>query len=428
MIDYRYVEQYRERIERALRLRRSDFDLTPIDGLGVRRRRMQTELDAKRAKMNAFSAEIGKLFADKNADPARREQLKKESGDLKKETQAGEKDLALLEAELSEKLLYLPNLLHESVVEGHAASDNPVVLKWGEPAKPVAKPKTHDELGTNLGILDFERAGKVSGARFAFLRGWGARLERALLNFMMELHRSRGYEEIWPPMLVSRAAMTGTGQLPKFAEEVFRTADPEFYLIPTAEVPVTNLFREEIVPEEILPKSFVAFSSCFRREAGSYGKDTKGLIRQHQFDKVELVKFARPEESYEALEAMVTDAQEVLKRLELPFRVVSLCSGDIGFGSSKTYDIEVWLPGQGEYREISSCSNCEEFQARRAEIKYKPKDGGKPRYVHTLNGSGLAIGRTLISVLENGQQEDGSIRIPKALQPFVGGETVIKKA
>ncbi|MFH1016714.1 MAG: serine--tRNA ligase, partial [Pseudomonadota bacterium] len=350
MIDYRYIEQYRERIERSLRLRGSDFELGPIDTLGLKRRRFQTELDAKRARVNALSSEIGKLFTDKNADPKKGEPLKEESGRLKKEIQAGEKASADLESDLSEKLLYLPNVLHESVAEGRSSADNPVVRTWGEPKNPVSKPKPHDVLGSELGILDFERAGKVSGARFVFLRGWGARLERAILNFMMDLHRSRGYEEIWPPFLVSRATMTGTGQLPKFEEEAFKIADPEFFLIPTAEVPVTNLFREETVPEEILPKSFVAFSACFRREAGSYGKDTKGLIRQHQFDKVELVKFARPEESYDALEKLTGDAEEVLKRLELSYRVVTLCSADTGFGSAKTYDLEVWLPGQGEYR------------------------------------------------------------------------------
>ncbi|HLG19799.1 MAG TPA: serine--tRNA ligase [Bdellovibrionota bacterium] len=425
-MDYRFVELNRERLSRALKARGVGPELLiKLDELGKRRRELQADHDQKRARLNSLSAEIGKLQKEKR-EPKKAEELKARSSELKREIQVCEQSFATLDAELSEELLYLPNVLHESVAEGKGAADNPVVRTWGEPKKPVPNPKSHWELGESLGILDFERAAKVTGARFAFLRGAGARLERALINFMMDLHRGRGYEEIWPPFLVNRSSMVGTGQLPKFGEEAFRTADPEFYLVPTAEVPVTNLFRNETLVEPDLPISFVAFSPCFRREAGSYGKDTKGLIRQHQFDKVELVKFTTPERSYKDLETLTADAEEVLRQLELPYRVVGLCSGDIGHASAKTYDIEVWLPGQGEYREISSCSNYEDFQARRAEIKYKPKAGGKPQFVHTLNGSGLAIGRTLIAILENCQKEDGSAVIPNALVPYFGSAKIAR--
>lgn len=421
-IDYRYVEANRVRIERSLKLRGVEFDLRSIDKKGNERLMFQSVHDQKRARLNAVSAEIGQMM---KSDPKKAEKLKEEAGTLKKEIQERQEQFETVDRELTQALLYLPNMTHESVAAGKSSADNPVIRTWGEAKNPVKKPKTHEELGEKLGIIDFPRAAKVTGARFAFLQGWGARLERALINFMMELHRGHGYREIWPPFMVNASSMTGTGQLPKFAQDAFRLADLEYYLVPTAEVPVTNFYRDEILPENDLPKSFVAYSPCFRSEAGSYGKDTKGLIRQHQFDKVELVKFVHPAKSYEALEELTTHAEEVLKRLELPYRVVSLCSSDLGFSSAKTYDLEVWLPGQGEYREISSCSNFEDFQARRAEIKFKPSDGKKPQFVHTLNGSGLAIGRTLIAVLENGQREDGSIAIPKALQPYVGGESMI---
>ncbi len=419
-MDYRFIEIYRERVEHSLEIRGADFDLKAIDQIGEEKRRLQTEHDEKKAKLNALSSEIGKLVREKG-NLGQSERLREETSKLKLEVQITLEKLARIEETLKDKLLYLPNVLHESVEEGKNSTKNALVRVWGEPKNPVPHPKNHDEIGQKLDILDFERASRVSGARFVFLKGWGARLERALINFMMDLHQERGYIEIIPPYLVNRSSMIGTGQLPKFAEEAFKIENPEFYLVPTAEVPVTNLYRDEILQESDLPMSFVAYSACFRREAGSYGRDTKGLIRQHQFNKVELVKFTRPHESYEALERLTLDAEEVLKRLELPYRVVSLCSGDIGFSAAKTYDLEVWLPGHGEYREISSCSNCEEFQARRAGIRFKPKGGGKPHFVHTLNGSGLAVGRTLIAILENGQRENGSVAIPSALSSYLGG-------
>ena len=284
------------------------------------------------------------------------------------------------------------------------------------------KPREHSEIGELLGILDFERGSKLAGARFTLYKGTGALLERALINFMLDIHtRENKYTEVLPPFMVNRACMTGTGQLPKFEDDLFKIEGWDHFLIPTAEVPVTNIFRDEILKEGELPIYYTAYTPCFRKEAGSYGKDVKGLIRQHQFNKVELVKFTKPETSYDELEKLTSDAEKILQRLDLPYRVVELCAGDIGFSSAKTYDIEVWLPGQGKYREISSCSNFEDFQARRANIKYKPKDGGKPRFVHTLNGSGLAVGRTLVAILENFQQEDGSVIIPEALRPYMGG-------
>lgn len=421
-IDFRYVEAHRERIQRSLASRGTEFDLELVDQLGKERQQLQQQHDEKKSRLNSLSSEIGKVI---RSDPKKAESLKAETGTLKKEVQALGQKFEEVDQKLRSHLLYLPNMPHESVTVGKSAKDNPVVRSWGEPKNPVAKPKMHDELGEKLGIIDFARAAKVTGARFAFLLGWGARLERALMNFMMELHRGHGYREIWPPFMVNAASMTATGQLPKFAEDAFGVKGPEYYLVPTAEVPVTNFLRDEVVKEADLPICFVAYSPCFRSEAGSYGQDTKGLIRQHQFDKVELVKFAHPSNSYDELEKLTANAEEVLKQLELPYRAVSLCTGDIGFSAAKTYDLEVWLPGQSAYREISSCSNFEDFQSRRAEIRFKPTAGGKPQYLHTLNGSGLAIGRTLIAILENYQREDGSVSVPKALQPYLGGETVI---
>jgi seryl-tRNA synthetase len=319
-------------------------------------------------------------------------------------------------------MLQLPNLPHESVSFGRTAEDNKEVRRWGDPRQFDFPAKNHWDIGEELGILDFARAAKLAGARFALYKGAGAQLERALINFMLDLHtRERGYKEILPPVLVNRAALVGTGQLPRFEEDLFRIADPEYFLVPTAEVPLTNIHRNEMLERDDLPIRYVAYTPCFRREAGSYGQDVRGLIRLHQFNKVELVKFAEPETSYAELEKMVQDAEEVLTRLKLPYRVVELCTGDMGFSAAKTYDLEVWLPGQKTYREISSCSNCEDFQARRAQIRYRREKRGKPLFVHTLNGSGLAVGRTLVAVLENYQQKDGSVVVPEVLRPYMGG-------
>jgi seryl-tRNA synthetase len=319
-------------------------------------------------------------------------------------------------------MLTVPNLPEASVPVGGSAAENREVRRWGDPARFDFPAKNHWDIGEELGILDFTRAAKLAGARFALYKDAGARLERALINFMLDLHtREHNYHEVLPPFLVNRAAMTGTGQLPKFEEDLFRIADAEYFLIPTAEVPVTNIHREEMIEREDLPICYVAYTPCFRREAGSYGQDVRGLIRQHQFNKVELVKFAEPERSYEELEKLVNDAEKVLQLLQLPYRVMELCTGDLGFAAAKTYDLEVWLPGQAAYREISSCSNFEDFQARRAQIRYRREKKGKPSFVHTLNGSGLAVGRTLVAVLENYQQRDGSVLIPEVLRSYMGG-------
>jgi len=330
---------------------------------------------------------------------------------------------AAIEAEFRERMLEVPNLPHPDVPYGRDESENVVVREVGERPAFAFTPRPHWELGPELGILDFERAAKLSGTRFAVYWGLGARLERALIQFMLDIHLSRGYREVIPPYLVTAETLTGTGQLPKFEGDLFKTSagDRDLYLIPTAEVPLTCLHKDEILERNELPKKYVAFTPCFRSEAGSYGKDVRGLIRQHQFHKVELVKLTTPETSMDELEGMVEDAEEVLKRLELPYRVVVLSTGDMGFAAAKTYDLEVWLPGQRAYREISSCSNCTDFQARRAGLRYRPEPKGKPRFLHTLNGSGLAVGRTLIAVLENGQERDGSVVIPAALRSYMGG-------
>jgi seryl-tRNA synthetase len=334
--------------------------------------------------------------------------------------------LGEVEDEIHRSLLLIPNVPHESVPVGKDADDNPVVKRWGEISQFSFTPKHHWELGESLGILDFERAAKITGARFTLYWGLGARLERALINFMLDLHTTKhGYLEVLPPFMVNSSAMTGTGQLPKFKEDLFKLEDWDYYLVPTAEVPVTNIFMNEILEEKDLPLCYTAYTPCFRSEAGSYGKDTRGLIRQHQFNKVELVKFTTPEHSYDELESLLLDAEEVLQKLELPYQVVTLCTGDLGFSAAKTYDIEVWIPGQQTFREISSCSNFGDFQARRANIRYRPKGKKKIAYPYTLNGSGLAVGRTLVAIIENWQQEDGSVVIPPPLRNYMGGVDII---
>lgn len=398
--------------------------LDTILELNKKRREFIHQAETAKAQQNKMSGEIGKIKregGDASQILAEVEKLKSQVKDL--EVKAAEAD-----AEVVQIALTLPNKPHHSVPVGSSAEQNKEVKSFGSPTKFSFKAKEHWELGESLDIIDFERAGKTTGTRFAFLKGAAARMERALIQFMMDLHSNKhGYTEMIPPFIVNSNSLLGTGQFPKFKEDVFHLTGTDYYLIPTAEVPVTNYFNDEILNESDLPKSFTAYSPCFRSEAGSAGRDTKGLIRQHQFDKVELMTFCLPEKSQEVHEALTSHAEQVLIDLELPFRRMLLCTGDMGFGSSKTYDLEVWLPGQGAYREISSCSNFEDFQARRANIRYRPQGGGKPQFVHTLNGSGLAVGRTLIAILENYQREDGSVAIPKALQPYMGGMTEIRK-
>ncbi len=386
-----------------------------LDG---RRRSLQKDLDQLRAERNAANQRMAALDKKSAEFAAARDQLR----ELSQRIKSGEGELGEIEGEAEQLLMVIPNAPHASVPEGRGEADNPVVSVWGEKPALSFAPRPHWEVGEALGILDFAGAAKISGARFCVLRGAGARLSRALISFMIDCHVERGYSEVWPPTLLRRHALEGTGQLPKFESDAFKTAgESEYFLAPTAEVPLVNLHREEILEPGRLPIRYAAYSACFRAEAGSYGKDTRGLIRMHQFDKVELVHLTEPEASYDALENLRSDAEEVLRRLGLHYRVSALCTGDLGFGSSKTYDLEVWLPGQDAYREISSCSNCEDFQARRAKIRYRPAAGDKPRLVHTLNGSGVAIGRTIVAILEQCQQADGSVVIPAALRPYMGG-------
>ncbi len=386
------------------------------------RRRLVKEAEDLKAQRNRASEAIGQ--AKRRGEDASTEQARmREVGDRIK---ALDGEVKTVDEEIARLLLQLPNLPHPSVPIGARSEDNPEIRQWGEPRKFAFTPKSHEEIGEALGLLDFERATKIAKSRFTVLWGAAARLERALTAFMLDLHtREHGYTEVWVPHLVSGATMLGVGQLPKFEEQLFKTVEPDdnrtLYLIPTAEVPMTALHTQEFLPEATLPRRYVAFTPCYRREAGTYGQDTKGMIRQHQFDKVELVKVTTPVQSYDELESMTRNAEEVLRRLELPYRVVELCTGDMGQAAAKTYDLEVWLPGQGKYREISSCSNCETYQARRSEIRYRPTGGGKADYCHTLNGSGLAVGRTLIAVLENYQNADGTVTIPAALRPYMDG-------
>jgi len=412
-----------DRVRQKLAERGQAYDLDGLLQVDQERRRLVIEVDELKHRRNAASDEITRLKQQRQSVDPLLAEMKQVSERIKQL----DEQLRSLDEQLQERLLYLPNLLHDSVPVGKDEKDNKEIKQWGTRPAFDFPSRSHWEIGETLGILDFERAARVTGARFVFYRGLGARLERALLNFMLDLHvREHGYEEILPPFIVNRASMIGTGQLPKFEEDLFRLGDEDYFLIPTAEVPVTNFYRDEILDEDRLPLSYAAYTPCFRREAGSYGKDTRGLIRQHQFNKVELVKFTTPERSYEDLERLLQDAESVLQRLGLHYRVVLLCTGDTGFSSAKTYDIEVWLPGQDQFREISSCSNFESFQARRAGIRYRLKGGKKTGYVHTLNGSGLAIGRTVVAILENYQRKDGSVTIPEALRPYMGGISEIR--
>ena len=417
MLDLKYLRENLDEVEQKLRTRGESLTLAPFRELDQKRRTLLQESESLKAERNQVSALIGRT-KDKSQVQGEITRMKEVSGRIK-ELDA---ELKAAEEQLQQWLLQVPNIPHEKTPVGDSEEDNPVVRQWGEPTQFDFEPKAHWDLGEQLGILDFERAVKLSGARFSLSLGAGARLERALINFMLDLHtQEHKYVEVLPPFMVNRVSMTGTGQLPKFESDLFHTEDVDLFLIPTAEVPVTNIYRDEILTADRLPISFTAYTPCFRKEAGSHGRDVRGLIRQHQFNKVELVKFVRPQDSDAELESLLGHAEEVLKRLELPYRVVDLCTGDIGFSAARTFDIEVWLPGQQAYREISSCSNFRDFQARRAGIRYRPEEGAKPEYVHTLNGSGLAVGRTLVAILENYQQQDGSVLVPAALRPYMGG-------
>ena len=419
MLDIRFIRENSELVKQKLEARGSDIDLSVFLSIDEKRREVLQKIEVLRAERNRASDEIAKMKKEKKeVDPSVFASMKELSSQVK----ALDEDLKSVEQETNDFLLTIPNMPHESVPVGKTENDNEIVRSWGVAPELSFQPKEHWELGEKLGILDFDRASKIAGSRFSLYKGAGARLERALINFMLDLHtEDHNYTEILPPFIANRTTMTGTGQLPKFEDDLFKLDGLDYFLIPTAEVPLTNIFQKEILNEEDLPVYFAAHTPCFRKEAGSYGKDTKGLIRQHQFNKVELVKFSTPETSDDELEGLLSNAEEVLKRLGIHYRVVNLCTGDIGFSAAKTYDIEVWLPGQGVYREISSCSNFGDFQARRAGIRYRKKGEKKTEFVHTLNGSGLAVGRTVVAVLENFQQADGSVLIPEALQHYMGG-------
>ena len=423
MLDIKAMRVDPERFRKGFEQRKATLFFTDILSLDQSRREKLAAVERLKNKRNTVSKEVGRLKANGQDAAA----LIKEMKEVNTEIKELDQDIRSIEEEINSLLLNLPNLPHPSVPEGEDEKANRQVRSWGEPREFSFPVKAHWELGEKLGILQFEWGAKISGARFTVLKGLGARLERALVNFMLDLHiQEHGYTEIFPPFLVNKDCMIGTSQLPKFEEDMFRVFPQGYYLIPTGEVPVTNLHREEILAAEELPKKYAAYTACFRAEAGAAGRDTRGLIRQHQFNKVELVKFTRPEESYTELENLVHDAETVLQRMELPYRVMLLCAGDMGFAAAKCYDLEVWIPSSGTYREISSCSNCEDFQARRAGIRFRPEPGDKPEYLHTLNGSGVAIGRTVAAILENNQEEDGSVRIPKALVPYMGGVERIK--
>jgi seryl-tRNA synthetase len=418
MLDLKLIRERLAWVKDRLSLRGQELPWESFETLDKNRREILQEVETLKHRRNVVSDRIGRLKKEKKEDRESIEEMRLVSKRIKELDDS----LTGIEEQFSALLLIFPNIPHESVPVGYTSDENPVVRTWGKKPVFTFPPRPHWEIGETLDILDFERATRMTGSRFVVYKGLGARLERALINFMLDLHTgSHGYTEILPPFMVNSQSMTGTGQLPKFRDELFKLEGWDYYLIPTAEVPVTNLYQQEVLPAQELPKYYAAYTPCFRSEAGSYGKDTRGLIRQHQFNKVELVKFTLPETSYNELEGLLQNAEEVLRRLELPYQVVSLCTGDLGFSSAKTYDIEVWLPGQNLYREISSCSNFEDFQARRANIRFRREGKSKTELVHTLNGSGLAVGRTLVAILENYQQEDGSLLIPQALQPYMNG-------
>jgi seryl-tRNA synthetase len=416
MLDIKFVRDHFERVVRMLRDRRMEADLSRLMALDGRRRDILREVERFKHQRNLASEEISRLKRDKQDAADRIEEMRQVSQQIK----GLDQELATIDEEFQGILLVLPNMPHTSVVVGRDERDNPVVKVWGHPPQLDFTPRPHWELGESLGILDFERAARMTGARFALYWGMGAALERAIISFMLDTHTQRhGYTEVLPPFMVNSTSLIGTGQLPKFKEDLFKLEGCDYYLVPTAEVPVTNIHMNEVLEEDQLPRYYTAYTPCFRSEAGSYGKDTRGLIRQHQFNKVELVKFVAPEHSYQELEALLANAEAILQALRIHYRVVSLCTGDLGFSAAKTYDIEVWLPGQNTYREISSCSNFEDFQARRANIRFRRTGQSKTELVHTLNGSGLAVGRTLVAILENCQQKDGGVLIPDVLRLYL---------
>ncbi|AEO04913.1 TPA: serine--tRNA ligase [Listeria monocytogenes] len=419
MLDVKLLRNNFDEVKQKLQNRGEDLgEFEKFGELDKRRRTLIVETEALKSQRNEVSQEIAKLKREKQDADAKIEEMRVVGDRIK----TLDIELREIDEKLDMILMSIPNIPHESTPVGESEDDNVEIRKWGEVRAFDFEPKAHWDLGTDLDILDFENAAKVTGSRFVFYKKLGARLERALINFMMDLHSNEhGYEEMLPPYMVNRASMTGTGQLPKFEEDAFLIEAEDYFLIPTAEVPVTNYHREDILKAEDLPRKYTAFSACFRSEAGSAGRDTRGLIRQHQFNKVELVQFVKPEDSYVALEKLTGNAEEVLRRLELPYRVLSMCTADLGFTAAKKYDLEVWIPSYNSYREISSCSNFESFQARRANIRFRREPGSKPEYVHTLNGSGLALGRTVAAILENYQDADGSVRIPKVLQGYMGG-------
>ena len=423
MLDIKYLRQNFAEVKAKLAHRGEDLsDLDQFETLDTKRRELIAKTEELKAKRNTVTKEIAEL--KKNKQDA--DEKIKEMRAVGDEVKAIDEELRAVEEKLQLMMLSIPNIPHESTPIGETEDDNVEVRKWKDVPNTDFEQKPHWELATELGLLDFEKAAKVTGSRFVFYKGLGARLERALINFMMDLHaEEHGYEEMLPPYMVNRDSMTGTGQLPKFEEDAFKLEGWDYFLVPTAEVPVTNYYRDDILSIDQLPQKFVAYSASFRSEAGSAGRDTRGLIRQHQFNKVELVQFVKPEESYDRLEELTKHAETVLQKLELPYRVLSMCTADLGFTAAKKYDIEVWMPSNDTYREISSCSNFEDFQARRSGIRFRREDKAKPEFVHTLNGSGLAVGRTVAAILENYQNADGSITIPTVLQPYMGGKTVI---
>lgn len=424
MLDIKRIRDNFDEVKAGVERRcKGDFGIGKVRDLDIKRREVLAEVEALKNKQNVTSREVPKLKKAGEDTTALFAEMKQLSARIKEL----DGEVTSIEEELRDTLLGIPNVPYKDVQIGEDDSDNVELRKWGTPREFDFEAKAHWDIGEDLDILDFERAGKIAGARFTVYKGAGARLERAVINFMLDLHtEEQGYTEILPPFMANRETMTGTGQLPKFEDDMFHVPAKDFFLIPTAEVPVTNLRAKEIIPFEELPVYYTAYTPCFRKEAGSAGRDTRGLIRQHQFNKVEMVKFTTPETSYDELEKLTNDAESVLQRLGIPYRVVRLSTGDLGFSSAMTYDVEVWMPSYGRYVEISSCSNFEDFQARRANIRFKRDAGTKPEFVHTLNGSGLAVGRTVAAILENYQQEDGSVVIPEALRPYMGGKEVIK--